>query len=317
MVPASAIFKLLLLTPLLKSLMDRVFYCRGCGSSHTKWRGYVAHVHQSTDELCQQAYDLDQGLLSFSDDDDPTMSPNRLRIPDFSDDDDNRPSPFEGDALGSAEEYAFDDFGQGMDVDLEGGGERVEGTQQAEVGRDNVPIMSELDVVDPLVPNAEDFGGTDDDEGAERAMCAQLENAWEPERPVQDPSCATTTAAPPANENADNDLAQQLRQDRVVAEGLLIGKEGLGPKPAAITKFSDKYTSSQCGQPITHSECIDSRYELHVNGTGNPWAPFLSKMEWEVSRWAKLRGPSSTAFSELLAIEGVSFSLIFFFILEV
>ncbi|KAG1810188.1 uncharacterized protein HD556DRAFT_1428325 [Suillus plorans] len=38
----------------------------------------------------------------------------------------------------------------------------------------------------------------------------------------------------------------------------------------------------------------------------NLYHPFTSKMDWEVARWAKLRGVSSTAFSDLLAIEGVS-----------
>ncbi|EIW81904.1 hypothetical protein CONPUDRAFT_54049, partial [Coniophora puteana RWD-64-598 SS2] len=41
----------------------------------------------------------------------------------------------------------------------------------------------------------------------------------------------------------------------------------------------------------------------------NMWAPFLSQMDWEIARWAKMRGPSSTAFSELLAIPGVSDAL--------
>jgi hypothetical protein len=36
------------------------------------------------------------------------------------------------------------------------------------------------------------------------------------------------------------------------------------------------------------------------------WAPFSTRLEWEVARWAKLRGPSSTALSELLQIDGVS-----------
>ena len=36
------------------------------------------------------------------------------------------------------------------------------------------------------------------------------------------------------------------------------------------------------------------------------WAPFSTRREWEVARWAKLRGPSSTALSELLEIDGVS-----------
>ncbi|KAJ3752644.1 hypothetical protein EV360DRAFT_54847 [Lentinula raphanica] len=41
----------------------------------------------------------------------------------------------------------------------------------------------------------------------------------------------------------------------------------------------------------------------------NRWAPFISRMDWEVARWAKLRGSGSTAFSDLLAIEGVSRAL--------
>ncbi|THU75106.1 hypothetical protein K435DRAFT_591247, partial [Dendrothele bispora CBS 962.96] len=39
------------------------------------------------------------------------------------------------------------------------------------------------------------------------------------------------------------------------------------------------------------------------------WAPFNSRMDWEVARWAKLRGTGSTAFSDLLDIEGVQESL--------
>ncbi|KAG2741893.1 hypothetical protein P692DRAFT_20750106, partial [Suillus brevipes Sb2] len=37
----------------------------------------------------------------------------------------------------------------------------------------------------------------------------------------------------------------------------------------------------------------------------NPWAPFNSQMDWEVAHWAKVRGLGSTAFTDLLAIEGV------------
>ena len=48
----------------------------------------------------------------------------------------------------------------------------------------------------------------------------------------------------------------------------------------------------------------------HVLGVGDAsvseWAPFSTQTEWEIARWAKLRGPGSTAFSELLKIDGVS-----------
>ncbi|KAH8976446.1 hypothetical protein EDB86DRAFT_2761698, partial [Lactarius hatsudake] len=36
------------------------------------------------------------------------------------------------------------------------------------------------------------------------------------------------------------------------------------------------------------------------------FAPFSSRTEWEIAKWAKLRGPGSTAFiSLLMSIEGV------------
>ena len=42
------------------------------------------------------------------------------------------------------------------------------------------------------------------------------------------------------------------------------------------------------------------------DGTVDKWAPFSTRTEWELAWWAKLRGPSSTALSELLKIDGVS-----------
>jgi len=35
------------------------------------------------------------------------------------------------------------------------------------------------------------------------------------------------------------------------------------------------------------------------------WAPFCSNLDWEIARWAKTRGPTSSALTELLAIPGV------------
>ncbi|TBU36674.1 hypothetical protein BD309DRAFT_877923, partial [Dichomitus squalens] len=38
----------------------------------------------------------------------------------------------------------------------------------------------------------------------------------------------------------------------------------------------------------------------------NPYAPFTSERDWKVGMWAKMHGPGSTAFDELLAIEEVA-----------
>ena len=38
------------------------------------------------------------------------------------------------------------------------------------------------------------------------------------------------------------------------------------------------------------------------------WAPFRSQCDWQVAHWAKMRGPTSSAFTDLLAIPEVSFA---------
>ena len=60
--------------------------------------------------------------------------------------------------------------------------------------------------------------------------------------------------------------------------------------------------------PIPRSDIGYEKYsnELEKEGDINEWAPFSTRMEWEIAQWAKLRGPSSTALTELLKIDGVS-----------
>ena len=41
----------------------------------------------------------------------------------------------------------------------------------------------------------------------------------------------------------------------------------------------------------------------------NQYAPFPSQLDWDIAKWAKLRGPGSTSFDELLAIPSVCVSL--------
>ncbi|KAG1743776.1 hypothetical protein EDD22DRAFT_982113 [Suillus occidentalis] len=67
------------------------------------------------------------------------------------------------------------------------------------------------------------------------------------------------------------------------------------------------YPDLRAGQQITRGCAANTEYEAHLaNEEENVYHPFASKMEWEVARWAKLHGLSSTALSDLLAIEGIS-----------
>ena len=85
------------------------------------------------------------------------------------------------------------------------------------------------------------------------------------------------------------------------------GHNRLKKAPVYMTKFG-----GQAGKPLTPSDrsgVPQSGYEGYTEQTGsreNLWAPFKSKLDWEIAQWAKLRGPGATAFSELLEIEGVS-----------
>ncbi|KAM6496353.1 hypothetical protein JOM56_009059 [Amanita muscaria] len=54
---------------------------------------------------------------------------------------------------------------------------------------------------------------------------------------------------------------------------------------------------------LTQNQCYEGQIS---KSSSNPYTPFTSKLDWEIAKWAKLRGPSSTAFTELMAIDGVS-----------
>ncbi|KAJ7125736.1 hypothetical protein C8R46DRAFT_927583 [Mycena filopes] len=80
-----------------------------------------------------------------------------------------------------------------------------------------------------------------------------------------------------------------------------------------VVKFTDKFPGSAAGRPMssTVSQTSEETYKSSLGSSNetNPYAPFNSKMDWEVAKWAKLRGSGSTAFTDLLHIDGVRNSL--------
>jgi hypothetical protein len=68
-----------------------------------------------------------------------------------------------------------------------------------------------------------------------------------------------------------------------------------------------EFPSHYAGAPVSHStQSIYSYYQEQVGAThNNIYAPFRSKCDWEIAQWVKVRGPGSTAVSELLGIDGV------------
>ena len=127
----------------------------------------------------------------------------------------------------------------------------------------------------------------------ERLFDLQLENSWEPERDV--------SPMPQVDRDSDSD-----GEGDPPTEQRLIAEERADAHPQVV-RYSDTYPSSRAGHPLPHSAAsTDSIYARLVHGQDNLWAPFTSEMDWKVAHWAKLRGPGSTAFSDLLNIDGVS-----------
>ncbi|KAJ6533473.1 hypothetical protein B0H19DRAFT_1213945 [Mycena capillaripes] len=104
---------------------------------------------------------------------------------------------------------------------------------------------------------------------------------WEPpaQEDVDNPMEPPIEPAPPAQEPP----AEEPRDIPVEARFLV--------KPH-VTHFAERPAYTQ------YSEFIP-------DGVNNPWAPFTSQIDWEVAKWAKLRGSTSTAFTDLLSIDGV------------
>ncbi|KAI0351066.1 hypothetical protein OH77DRAFT_1411790, partial [Trametes cingulata] len=66
------------------------------------------------------------------------------------------------------------------------------------------------------------------------------------------------------------------------------------------------YPDERAGAPVDFFRFASAyevyAQELHAHGD-NPYAPFASRIDWLFARWAKMRGPGSTAVTELLQIK--------------
>ena len=76
--------------------------------------------------------------------------------------------------------------------------------------------------------------------------------------------------------------------------------------------YVEMFPSQTAGRPVDNEQSTNLKYAVGIPHTaGNPYAPFQDHFNWEIARWAKLRGPSSNALNELLSIEGVRISCCF------
>ncbi|KAI0702091.1 hypothetical protein C8Q76DRAFT_802383 [Earliella scabrosa] len=256
--------------------------CSGCGKDFSI-SGYTQHLLQTRRPLCiavreeELFADVDLNQADGSGDDRSPPPTNAQSNGSAIDDDlpPGEPQPFEGDFFGTYEPQEFEDF------DEYNGGEPAPG-DDAEDGEDGE------DREDGGAGGVDEDGedGLDDD-----ADVFEEENTWEPA-----PRPTHANATPEATE--DNDLESDDCHRREA-------QERAGQQLRAKT-FVVRFPGPHAGSPINQSRVRSSYevYEAAVDASGtNPYAPFASRLDWEVAKWAKMRGPGSTALTELLNIQ--------------
>ncbi|KAH9168125.1 hypothetical protein EDB89DRAFT_1889949 [Lactarius sanguifluus] len=68
----------------------------------------------------------------------------------------------------------------------------------------------------------------------------------------------------------------------------------------------ERFPNGHPGAPVTSTPEGASIYESTQQVLGESlWAPFQSQCDWEIARWAKMHGPTSSAVTGLLAIPGL------------
>lgn len=152
---------------------------------------------------------------------------------------------------------------------------------------------------EPRTGSDDDEASDSDEEGGE-----DFQGGWEPTRP-------NTT-----EDDTEEDNAMDVDEDEVT-----------GPVVPPIRKIADAereaevfvthFVGSAGASLPAHSAQSALRHGFETYESSLPhlegerpdfYAPFSSKLEWEIAQWAKMDGPSASSFMRLLGIETVSSS---------
>ncbi|KAF8964880.1 hypothetical protein BDZ97DRAFT_1918584 [Flammula alnicola] len=172
-----------------------------------------------------------------------------------------------GDFFGDYDSYSPGDFGMVEDEgsDVEGGGQACGEVDQQE--------DAEID----------DY----------EAAMADLESRLEAERTFEPQPSSTPSDSPGATADPPDEPTGPAMRLRGGAE------EGLRSKPHVV-----HFPFGQAGKVYAVDGLPENeRYREVLGGIDNPYSPFSSERDWLMAKWQKLRGPGSTAFDELMAIE--------------
>lgn len=256
-------------------------YCDGCGAVFTSNSGWSNHLRQTTQSQCiavrEQEFAREQALFSAPSNSFATAA----TLTDTSTD-------IQLDAPG-----LYPDVTVAMDVDM-----------------DAAPAAFEGDFFSSAYNDA-DFGQLSDDPPSSSHSFAPSPDTSEsdvsddeahPSEPHWEPPPPLTSFNPPQDAPSSDSIT--LDTNEAVPDSRRAEVDVRPPKTYVV-----HFPSDRAGTPLP---VVDVKYTyghyrvgLEHGNTSSLYSPFISKMDWDVARWAKERGPGSTALTELLQIEEV------------
>lgn len=269
-----------------KTKTARSVQCGGCKHLFTVI-GYQNHIRQTAKVECQAEYQKQlttQNSPHLSGGSDDRMSV------DSDGDSITPPPPTITDYFG--DNFGPDDF-PGLDDDVYDDEPLALDAEQDPDEFAGMPILVDSDSDDEDEDEGkgkgEGKGEGEDDEDPETEYHGG--HQWEPEPPVV-PDIQPATPEPPsmAEENfttGRHNIETSIRQ------------------PITVTKYPDPSAGAPIDAPTQRSNSFDQYGSQIPHSNNNPYAPFANKRNWEIARWAKLRGPGSNSLAELLGVEGV------------
>ncbi|KAE9387410.1 hypothetical protein BT96DRAFT_1005136 [Gymnopus androsaceus JB14] len=299
--------------------------CESCGKSFSN-DGYIRHIwttrkpkcaaldenntYQPPLELIQNLHDLGRDEAS------PAVDPERDYFGDYADNeepDDERPQEFSGHYFG-IDEADLVTMEEGVESNGSGNAKELEENHRV------VDVNVDMD--------AEEFGRSDedgyasyadlgDDELEFDAENARCENSWEPSlpplpSPLSSPSHNPSLSRSPSPIN----LLGSDVEARSPSPSMLLTDDNPNVDfpvnrhlEAEITlpkqPYIQHYPNPHAGTPTGCQTPEHERYRNNLSDPQNPWHPFVSEINWNIVRWAKTRGSSLTALTELLSIPGL------------
>lgn len=152
--------------------------------------------------------------------------------------------------------------------------------------------------------------GSDEEQDAENGIILDDDELWEPETIVGDAPPAADTSVPLPDDSGPPPSPSSASSDPALTNAGRQNIENNLRQPVFTEEYTKKYPNSHAGQPLpdtARKAPSFTQYSAKISGSdNNPYAPFANKINWDIARWAKLRGPGSNSLAELLAVEGVS-----------